>query len=414
MSYTREIDHSWDFKDADTKEFTHCYHSYPAMMIPQVARTLINKYKPKDKCSLLLDPYMGSGTSLVEASLKGINSIGTDVNPLARFISRVKTTHYDYQHLENLYNDILIELNNYNESRVENKNFDRISNHSFWYSYEVLLKISYLNQIINKIDCKKTGFFCIPLSEIIREASYTRNSEFKRYRMTEKSIESFKPDVFNLFKIKVLRNFNGLKSYNAKATNTSVQICDFNTVVGIPSDLIKENQVDMVLTSPPYGDSRTTVAYGQFSRWSNEWFNFENAKKLDSILMGGKPFTRKLFSSNSISYELDKIHEADVKRYKEVISFLNDYYRSISNVSKVVRSGGVICYVVGNRKVKGIQIPLDYFTAEMFEQNGFKHIKTIVRQIPNKRMPSKTSPTNISGKKIDTMSNEYIVIMTKV
>ena len=66
-----------------------------------------------------------------------------------------------------------------------------------------------------------------------------------------------------------------------------------------------------------------------------------------------------------------------------------------------------------NRTVKGVQIPLDYFTAEMFEKNGFTHIDTIVREIPNKRMPSKTSPTNVAGKKVSTMCNEYIVILEK-
>jgi hypothetical protein len=43
----------------------------------------------------------------------------------------------------------------------------------------------------------------------------------------------------------------------------------------------------------------------------------------------------------------------------------------------------------------------------------FKHEATIVRNIPNKRMPSKTSPTNKSGDKVNTMHNEFIVIMTK-
>ena len=73
--YKRTIDNRWSFKDADTKEFTHCYHAYPAMMIPQVARALIEEYRPEDGVELLFDPYMGSGTSLVEASIKGINAI---------------------------------------------------------------------------------------------------------------------------------------------------------------------------------------------------------------------------------------------------------------------------------------------------------------------------------------------------
>ena len=96
-----------------------------------------------------------------------------------------------------------------------------------------------------------------------------------------------------------------------------------------------------------------------------------------------------------------------------MISFLNDYWFSIQNVANTVRKGGIVCYVVGNRNVKGVQIPLDYFTAETFERCGLHHIITLVREIPNKRMPSKTSPTNISGVKVDTMSNEYIVILEK-
>ena len=56
----------------------------------------------------------------------------------------------------------------------------------------------------------------------------------------------------------------------------------------------------------------------------------------------------------------------------------------------------------------------NYFTAEEFESYGFKHDITIVREIPSKRMPSKTSPTNVSGAKVSTMSNEYIVILHKI
>jgi len=56
---------------------------------------------------------------------------------------------------------------------------------------------------------------------------------------------------------------------------------------------------------------------------------------------------------------------------------------------------------------------IDYFTVETFEKNGFKHHTTLVLEIPNKRMPSKTSPRNKSGIKVNTMSNEYIVIMEK-
>lgn len=411
--YKRKVDDRWCFKEANTKEFTHCYHTYPAMMIPQIARTLIEEYKPKGRLDLILDPYMGSGTTLVEASLAGINSIGTDLNPLARLMGKVKTTLYNNESILKQFREIQTELIFYTKDNVKERNFDRISNYSFWYNEDTLLKLSYLSQLIKNV--KDKDFFNVVLSEIVREVSFTRNGEFKRYRMNEASIAKFNPDTFTLFEKKALRNIEGLKAYTSEAKHdVNASIYDFNTMHGIPTDIIKDGDIDMVVTSPPYGDSRTTVAYGQFSRWANEWFNFDNAKNLDKLLMGGKKATEEIFKTASIRDVLDEIDSLEHKRYLEVVSFLNDYYQSIENVAKSVRSGGTVCYVVGDRRVKGVQIPLDYFTAEMFEKFGFKHKITIVREIPNKRMPALTSPTNKAGAKVSTMSHEYIVILNKL
>lgn len=410
--YKRKVDYRWSFREANTKEFTHCYHIYPAMMIPQVARSLMEEYRPVGRFELLFDPYMGSGTSLVEASLLGVDSIGTDLNPLARLMAKVKTSHYNEVEIKRIFSIIQSELVFYSDEKVKKRSFEHISNYSFWYSEESLIRLSYLSQLIEEQN-NYTDFFKIAFSEVVREVSFTRNGEFKRFRMSEEKIKSFKPDVFRLFEEKVIRNIRGLQQYNTVQSEAIARIFDFNTSNGIPSDILLDGTVDMVVTSPPYGDSRTTVAYGQFSRWANEWFGYEEARQLDNLLMGGRKCDSELFETESIMQELNDIKNLDIKRYYEVVSFLNDYWLSIQNVAKVVRVGGVICYVVGNRTVKGIQIPLDYFTAEMFEKCGFKHEITIVREIPNKRMPAKTSPTNESGKKVDTMSHEYLVIMVK-
>ena len=410
--YPRVFDDRWSFWKADTKEYTHGYHTYPAMMIPQVCRTLINKYKPQGKFELVLDPYMGSGTTLVESLVAGINSIGTDLNPLARMMSKVKTTHYDSQKIKDQLQNIIFSCSFYSSHKVKNTNFDRISNYSFWYSEDVLLRLSFLSQEIETLESNK-DFFNLILAETVRESSFTRKGEFKRFRIKEENIKKFKPDVFKIFEQKANRNLKGLVTFNKIKNKTKVNIYDFNPIYGIPESVLKKGSVDMVVTSPPYGDSRTTVAYGQFSRWANEWFGFDNAGNLDTQLMGGHKTDKELFETKSLRETLDKIKSIDVKRYYEVVSFLNDYSMSMRNVAYSVRKGGVVCYVVGNRTVKGIQIDLDYFTAEMFEEYGLNFKTTIVRSIPNKRMPSKTSPTNIRGSNVSTMTNEYIVVLEK-
>ena len=83
-------DETWDLQNADTKEYTHCFHTYPAMMIPQIARKLLKTYGVEG--GWLLDPYCGTGTSLVEASLFGMHSVGCDINPLVRLIATAKST----------------------------------------------------------------------------------------------------------------------------------------------------------------------------------------------------------------------------------------------------------------------------------------------------------------------------------
>ena len=59
MKYT---DCTWDFKKANTKQTTHCFHNYPAMMIPQIAEKLLFKYG--NACKQLFDPYCGTGSHL--------------------------------------------------------------------------------------------------------------------------------------------------------------------------------------------------------------------------------------------------------------------------------------------------------------------------------------------------------------
>ena len=189
-------------------------------------------------------------------------------------------------------------------------------------------------------------------------------------------------------------------------------IYDFDSVNGIPPEYIEPSSVDIVITSPPYGDSHTTVAYGQYSRLSAAWLELTEPAKIDNKLMGGKIY-RAIpdFPCNELNKALSLIHQQDEKRAREVASFYIDLQKSIANVAKVIRRNGYTCYVVGNRKVKGIILPTDNAVRCFFECQSFKYINTFVRSIPNKRMPLKNSPTNVSGVLDTTMVNEYIVVM---
>ena len=403
-------DETWDLQNADTKAYTHCFHTYPAMMIPQIARKLLTEYGTES--GWLLDPYCGTGTSLVEASLFGMHSVGCDINPLVRLIATAKSTQMCLSTLDetlNRLNDHLFQIE-FQEGKVPDAPIPNILNLAYWFSEESIRYLAYLRVWINKVEDEAVrNFVQVAFSETVREVSYTRNGEFKLYRMPAQKLEGFKPDIFGIFSKKLSRNRHGLAAFLEKRKNVEVSVSEANTVQGelpMPRPL---GGYDVVITSPPYGDSQTTVAYGQYSRLAAEWIGLPNARKIDKLAMGGQ-HSKETLTDSPISAAIDKIRLVDEKRAREVSAFYIDLTDSINSVAQVLSRHATICYVVGNRRVKEVILPTDEFIVDVFRQHGFTHKATIVRNIPNKRMPKKNSPSNVAGETSTTMHEENIVI----
>jgi len=93
-----KIDYSWSFSDKtrkDTAYITHGYHRYPAKFIPQIVSRLAEKYT--NEGDLIVDPFGGCGTTLVESKVMGRPSVGVDINPVAVLITKAKITPIDPQ-----------------------------------------------------------------------------------------------------------------------------------------------------------------------------------------------------------------------------------------------------------------------------------------------------------------------------
>lgn len=398
---------NWDFKEANTKEYTHCIHTYPAMMIPQIARRLIYLYGKEAKT--LLDPFMGSGTSLVEASLVPHikEAYGFDLNPLAYLISKVKTTPINPELLEKELPQIL--------NSKEYEELPKFKNIEFWFKPKIIENLAVIKTAINRIQDKDIrNFFLVAFSETVRNVSNTRKGEFKLYRIEEEKLNKHNPNVFREFEKIVKQNIIGMKKYTPVITTTKIEPKHSNSMDKLP---LKDGSIDIVVTSPPYGDSKTTVAYGQFSRLALEWLGYENVNSLDNRLLGGKASEELGIRINSptLKMVISKIKEKDKKRAREVLSFYEDFDRVVEQLNRVVAKNGYICFVVGNRTVKGINIPTDKIMSEIFMTHGkYRYLKTHTRAIPNKRMPRLNSPSNKVGEKVTTMCNEFIFVLQKI
>lgn len=454
----------WDFRGDDTKEYTHGIHNYPAMMVSPISRNIIRIMKEIRPVHSLFDPFSGSGTVLLEGTIAGIEQIaGNDINPLALMLSKAKTTRLDPACLRAVcerlvtgigntragFRDVLETAESYiigvqglditarkgwgdeapkylrqfckeKGAAIEVPDFKNIG---YWFKPQVILELSIIRSAIRKIeDPDIRNYIWIAFSEVVRCVSNRRNGEFKMFRMPPDKVISFAPAVFEKFKQVLYRNAAKMKDYIAilhcHESTSDVRIYHNNacTLEDIP-----DCAFDLVITSPPYGDSRTTVAYGEFSRLSLQWIDWIDLTEkeimgIDKSLMGGKKYRNGVecaVNSDTLRTSLEKIMAVDVERAGDVYSFYEDLEAVIKSVAAKTKQGGYQFWVVGNRTVKNELLCTDVIISEIAAGYGLTTVYTVDRNIPNKVMPARNSPSNVVGDTNTTMTMEHIVILRK-
>lgn len=452
----------WDFKNCNTNDIVHGIHSYPAMMIYPISRNILDILKNIKNINNFLDPFAGSGTVLVEAMRNGIKNIyGNDLNPLAQFISKVKTTildknkllkykkfilkslDYQYDNYITIINDVdefiinhqhlnIIEQNGWGNNApfylrqfLDSNNVDfeipNFKNLGFWFRPKVILELQIIkNEILTIQDIDIKNFFLIAFSETIRLVSNKRNGEFKMYRMTPEKILKFNPNVKEVFVRQLLKNIDKEIEFINEIKDASIKV----TITGDDAKNLKNipnNSIDLIITSPPYGDSKTTVAYGEFSRLSLQWLELygttsESIRSIDRNLMGGKKLKNtpnNYIHSDTFNLNYKKISNIEENRAYDVYSFYYDLEKIIETLSKKMAKNSYQFWIVGNRTVKSENLKTDIIIQEISKYYNLNYLCSIDRNILNKVMPSKNSPSNISGKTVSTMVNEHIVILKK-
>ena len=454
----------WDFKEEDTKEFTHGIHNYPAMMVCPISRNIIQMVQDIRPVTALFDPFAGSGTVLVEGMLSGVDIVaGNDINPLALFLCKAKTTQIKNSDLEqtcaNLLARIAAQIQKYSEELNEVDAYisgckglnlaakngwgdnassylseycsikgmpitvPNFKNIGYWFRPKVILELSIIKAEIEKIkDAIIRNYVFVALSESIRLVSNRRNGEFKMFRMPPAKVLTFNPDVLGEFSKILQRNILKMDDFCSALSkigaSPSVSLFCNNacSLHDVPNDAY-----DLVITSPPYGDSRTTVAYGEYSRLSLQWINLSNLSEkeimqVDKTLMGGTKYRSGFefaLKSNTLDRALSTIKGIDLERAGDVYSFYTDLDKAIAEIATKTKSGGYHFWVVGNRTVKNELLQTDVIITELAPQYGLVPIYTVDRNIPNKVMPSRNSPTNKPGKTNATITMEHIVVLRK-
>jgi DNA modification methylase len=270
----------------------HRLHPYLGKFIPQLVEVFLKHYfKERDS---ILDPFMGSGTTLVEANILGMNSAGIEISLFNCLISAIKTKKYNISIAEKEIQDILLKTKEFSKNLLPGQKQLTLLENSFkkyktdseylntWLSDRALQEILfYRNKIKNY---QYQGLLKIILSRATRSARLITHYDLarpkkpirekyyciKHKRVCEPVNEAMKfIDRYSWDTIKRLKEFDQLRTDAfMKIVQGDSREIDFNNIEGY-----KGGKFDGIFTSPPYVG---LIDYHDQHRYAYELFGFDD------------------------------------------------------------------------------------------------------------------------------------------
>lgn len=411
-----KIDYSWSFSDKtrkDTAYITHGYHRYPAKFIPQIVSRLAEKYTKEG--NLIVDPFGGCGTTLVESKAMGRPSVGVDINPVAVLITKAKITPIDPQKIEKAFIALKAKLDTYSkDTKVKAPEHERID---YWFKPEEKRKLAFIFAEISRLkDQDIRDFFYCGFSNILKNCSIWLQKSNKPTRDQNKKPSDPIPTFYKQIKMMMRGNakfYELLKEKNHLEISSQVYCTDART---IPA---KDNSVSLIVTSPPYV---TSYEYADLHQLTALWLEYTNdLSDFRKRFIGTSYHNKKdlVLNSKLAGKIRNELLKKDKKTAEEVSTYFSEMNQVFVEMKRILKKGGKTCIVIGNTSLKGVEILNAEVFAEQLQNLGLRIADIIKREIPSKNLPSvrdeKTGKfASISDKnKVSVYPTEYILIMEK-
>jgi len=417
-------DPTWSFAASTQKEtryISHGYYTYPAKFIPQLAARLIEELTTEGET--VADPFMGSGTTAVEALVHRRRAVAVDINPVAFLVAQVKATPLSPDGLAEEYKKLETDL-------VARLNKNSAPAHSplaaiipaneridYWFAPKQKEPLGIiLGRIAQIADKERRNFFLVAFSQILKSCSVWAQKSVKPTRDSRK----IPADPLSAF----LRQARSMLKRNQEFWDVvSPEICAdpaaYRTIECADARALPcaDGAVSLVVTSPPYV---TSYEYADLHQLTALWFEY-----FDSL----PEFRKRFIGSASSDRTGADLHSAcaqeicaalgDGKKGREVRNYFADMLECFQEMRRVLKVGGKACIVIGNTELRGVKILNAEVFAEQMTQIGFVIHEIIKREIPAKILPQTRDPhsgrfTSASNSnKVLAYPVEYILVMEK-
>jgi len=391
------------------------WHPYPAMVADELALRLASAHvQPGMR---ILDPFCGTGRLLFAAArTTGTRCVGLDINPLACLVTEAKAAKPDTAKLRELRQEATARPRKGSvRLTLRGAKVEWLSDHVADELGEI---VAWLNKAAMSRDELLVTAAC--LSAATREAAWIRKSGWKLHRMDRAARAEHRVSAWSRFTNKLdqyIREEHLLPLVGTLATHN----VDAATVQAITGD---DPEFDLIMTSPPYGDSRTTVQYGATSGICLDVVS--RLEGLDRMFIAGGAIDRACLGGArdraDVGFRLRDYWAgaADGEPARRAKAFLQDYAEVLAKCHEVLKPGGSVVAIVGRRSLGGYRLRLDDFTRDSLTGLGCTFEGSLKRHLMQKSLPRKV---NRFGRAADmekrlagatrTMDGEIILTLTK-
>lgn len=419
----REINPSLNNSD----RATHLIHTYPAKLLPHIPHLFLNSDIFSSKGGVVLDPFCGSGTVLLEAMLAERNAIGADSNPLARLITKVKTTNYNVEKLELTLERILGKF-----YKVESFGIPNVINVDHWFHKETKDGLGRLFCLLTEIsDNDIRDFFLVCFSNCVKKVSLADprvsvpvRLRYDQYKDGHPLKEKTRKRLESLQTVNVLEKFEQISRENIRRFR-SLEFSNGikSRVVSVDARLISEsiddgspragNSVDLVITSPPYGGAQKYIRASSMNLgWLGE-LDGRSLVELEQKSIGRENYKAYEFEQLVVTniYDADQLLK-EIRKENPIRAHISGNYlvemeQALREVYRVLKNGGFFILVSANNQVAGRQFQTQEYLRQICVKIGFDIVLELVDDIKSYGLMTKRNKT------ASMITREWVVIFRK-
>lgn len=384
---------------------------YPCRSVAFVPRLILSELKQStDNLQLnVLDPFMGSGTTALEANLQRCNAFGLEVDPYARLIGEASVMRFSSIELNEL-NVFLEDIDRIFKSTPSvSILIPAISNIYHWFSETTVEDLTRLKKLILDFTADKNryrNFLLAAFADIIRGVSFAERQSLKPYVSTR--FEKIPGEVMPLFKKCLKKYIEGASSVSCIPDYGDGRI---NWLEGDATNFEIDPIIDVAITSPPYINA---MDYVRCIRLESSWVGTGNSEVFSEVRASqiGEAIRSKKRAISPLVQEIicadyQNIVAIDKTRGNTLAAYFEDMKLNITRVYEALRSGGSYHIIVGDSVVRGFPVPTHKYLAEIAKQIGFDWTSYFKYQIKDHRT---SLPRNGRGGKI---AFEHVITLRK-